>query len=256
MHTLRLMFLLSALALREAEAYISIETGVPAIQNALWMSLKLGNGEFALPRAGGAVLWSQTQVCKPSACSCFPPRAFCYQLHQDKNFEFCLRRSPRPVFPPVVLSKSLRISLREAFAPRTMRRCARLALVPCFMRKHLEPLAELEGGCGGSPLAAGTGLFQEERVRARRQPCVTRGRTCLANAGAPCAGIGEATRLGCCGEATTRSKNVGARLRELGALRRRIRSQVTEATVPGVKDVPRNVANLGPDPAFGGSGFT
>ncbi|EOB03689.1 hypothetical protein Anapl_01780 [Anas platyrhynchos] len=106
-----------------------------------------------------------------------------------------------------------------------MRRCARLALVPCFMRKHLEPLAELEGGCGGSPLAAGTGLFQEERVRARRQPRVTRGRTCLANTGAPCAGIGKATCLGCRGEATTRSKNVGTRLRELGALRRRIRSQ-------------------------------
>lgn len=143
-----------------------------------------------------------------------------------------------------------------------MRPCARLALVPCFVRKHLEPLVELEGGCGGRPLAAGTGLFQEERARARWRPRVTRGRTCLANAGAPRAGIGEAARPGYRaeagpwrGEAAARSKSVGARPRELGALRQLILSQVTGAKIPGVKDVPRNVANLGPDPSFSRSGF-
>lgn len=56
------------------------------------------------------------------------------------------------------------------FIPHTMYYCVCLALVPCFMRKHLEPLAELEDGCRVRPLAAGVGLFQEGHVCARLQP--------------------------------------------------------------------------------------
>lgn len=43
------------------------------------------------------------------------------------------------------------------FSPHTMYYCVCLTLVPCFMRKHLEPLAELEDGCRVGPV----GLFQE-----------------------------------------------------------------------------------------------
>lgn len=35
--------------------------------------------------------------------------------------------------------------LAGGFTPHTMCYCVCLALVPCFMRKHLEPLPELEG---------------------------------------------------------------------------------------------------------------
>lgn len=46
------------------------------------------------------------------------------------------------------------------FSRHTMYYCVCLAAVPRFMRKHLEPLAELEGVCR-------VGLLREERVRAR-----------------------------------------------------------------------------------------
>lgn len=157
------------------------------------------------------------------------------------------------------------------FIPHTMYYCVRLALVPCFMRKHLEPLAELEDGCRVRPWLQAWGCSRKNMSlhdsSALSYLVAACGIKCVWLMQAlPCVLIRQSTctfvlffflwrlilRVK---KAITRNKWVFtlAFMNFLSILP--INSWVTEAKIPTVKDTARNAANLGPDPFFTHSSF-